>query len=58
MRGRGSTDRISCCGSEYFDTISGVSKIKQARRVDADIAFKKLAALVEGAELASRRLWA
>jgi 5-methyltetrahydropteroyltriglutamate--homocysteine methyltransferase len=37
------------CG---FGTFAGVGKI------DPDIAFKKLGALVEGAALASKRLWA
>ncbi len=37
------------CG---FGTFAGIGKI------DADISFKKLKALVQGAELASRRLWA
>ena len=36
------------CG---FGTFAGIGKM------DAEISFKKLKALVEGAELASRRLW-
>ena len=38
-------------------TDSGFAAFAGDRMVDAKVAFKKLESLVQGAELASRRLW-
>jgi hypothetical protein len=41
----------ACTRMDGLGTFAGIGKM------DADISYKKLAALVEGAALASRRLW-